>query len=221
MRVTRSSLIQAEEHGCRPVWMGAQRVLLGQEEARQLQRASALPQWRGPRSGPGPRGAARRLSPGPSSGLPAFLSSQHPTKCPILQVSKPRLVHMRSYGSEAAELRPQRYIWANISHDERDFQGLGQMLASDVTSGGCPPCWALPWRDTLVNASSLLRSGKGTPDMQGPWRRVCSPDSTAGLASRLPPPTHTSTPQHFPSWQQEPSLPGRAACISCYWKHIT
>lgn len=35
------------------MWMGAQRVLLGREEAGQLERASALPQWRGPSSGPG------------------------------------------------------------------------------------------------------------------------------------------------------------------------
>lgn len=54
-----------------------------------------------------------------------------------------------------------------------------------------------------------------------PVEGVCPPDSTARLASCLPPSTHTPTPpQHIPSWQQEPCLPGRAACIGCCWKHI-
>lgn len=187
--------------------------------------------WREPRpcfSGGGPAQAqvlghcqGTALSQGQAQVSLPFCLHNTPTKSPILQVSKLRLVLMRSHGSEAAELGPQRRIWANIPHGETDCQGLGQMLASAVTSGGCPPCRSLPRRDALVNAFSLLCSGKGTPDMQSLWRGVCPPDSTAGLASRLPPSTHTPTPpQHIPSWQQESCLPGRAAGIGCSWKHI-
>lgn len=104
---------------------------------------------------------------------------------------------MRSHGSEAAELGLQRCIWANIPHGERDCQGLGQMLASDVTSGGCPPCRTLPRRDTLVNAFSLLHSGKGTPDMQSLWRGYVHLTPLLGWLPAYPlpqtPPPHPST----------------------------
>ena len=92
---------------------------------------------------PGAGGAAWRLSPGPGSDLPAFLSSQHPTKSPILHVSKPRLVLMRSAGSEAAELGLQRRIWANVSHDETP-KGLARcwpvasLLEAVLRAGHCP-----------------------------------------------------------------------------------
>ena len=139
----------------------ARSSLLGGDEARQLERASALPQWRGSSSGPGPGALPRDFPQGQAQvSLPFCLHNtpideigrvqggmavdNTPTKSPILQVSKLRLVLMRSHGSEAAELGLQRRIWANIPHGERDCQGLGQMLASDVTSGGCPLCRALP-----------------------------------------------------------------------------
>lgn len=82
------------------------------------------------------------------------------------------------------------------------------MLASDVTSGGCPPCRALPRRNTLVNTFSLLRSGKGTPDTQSPRRRVCPPDSTAGLASWLPASIQTPPPSTSPAGSRSPLLQG-------------
>lgn len=70
-------------------------------------------------------------------------------------------------------------------------------------------------RDARVNAFSLLRSGKGTPDMQGPWGGGhISPDSTAGLASRLPLPHTPPTPSTSPA-------ASRSCLHRCCWKHIT
>lgn len=92
---------------------------------------------------PGAGSAAWRLSPGPGSDLPTFLSSQHPTKSPILQVNKPRLVLIMSHGSEAAELGLQRHIWANISHDETPkvlarCWPVMSLLEAVLRAGHCP-----------------------------------------------------------------------------------
>lgn len=61
-------------------WMGAQWVLLGRE-ARQLE-ASALPQWRGPRSGRG-RGCCLRLFQGQAQVSPPFCLHNTPQSVPF------------------------------------------------------------------------------------------------------------------------------------------
>lgn len=71
------------------------------------------------------------------------------------------------------------------------------MLASDVTSGGCPPCRTLPRQDALVNAFSLLHSGKGTPDMQSLWRGYVHLTPLLGWLPACPFHTHPHpTPAH-------------------------